>query len=59
VLAGLDAGDELILPDPMARSAYELKVRDRPAYDARMRRQAARFEELGRQEAAGCGEVIP
>jgi NAD(P)-dependent dehydrogenase (short-subunit alcohol dehydrogenase family) len=51
VLAGLDAGDELILPDPMAREAYELKLRDRPAYDAQLRRQAARLEELGRTEA--------
>ncbi len=49
VLAGLDAGEELILPDPMARAAYELKLRDRPAYDAQLRRQAARLEELGRE----------
>jgi len=47
VLAGLDAGDEVILPDPAARAAYELKLRDRPAYDVQMRHQAARLEELG------------
>jgi NAD(P)-dependent dehydrogenase (short-subunit alcohol dehydrogenase family) len=47
VLAGIDAGDELILPDPMARAAYEQKLRDRPAYDAQLRRQAARLDELG------------
>jgi NAD(P)-dependent dehydrogenase (short-subunit alcohol dehydrogenase family) len=46
VLAGLDAGEELILPDPAARAAYDLKLRDRPAYDARLRRQAARLSEL-------------
>ena len=47
VLAGIDAGDEIILPDPAARAAYDLKLRDRAAYDAQMRHQAARLEELG------------
>ena len=46
VLAGLDAGDELILPDPAAQAAYRLKLGDRAAYDAQMRRQAARLEQL-------------
>jgi len=46
VLAGLDAGDELILPDPMARAAYDQKLRDRPAYDAQLRRHAARLDDL-------------
>jgi NAD(P)-dependent dehydrogenase (short-subunit alcohol dehydrogenase family) len=46
VLEGLDRGDELILPDPAARAAYELKQGDRAAYDAQLRRQAARLEEL-------------
>ena len=46
VLAGLDAGEELILPDPMARTAYRQKVADRPAYDAQLRRQAAHLEGL-------------
>jgi NAD(P)-dependent dehydrogenase (short-subunit alcohol dehydrogenase family) len=52
VLAGLDAGDEVILPDPMARAAYELKLADRPAYDAQLRRQAARLHELGGSDPA-------
>ena len=47
VLAGLDAGEELILPDPMSRAAYEQKLHDRPAYDAQLRRQADRLHELG------------
>jgi NAD(P)-dependent dehydrogenase (short-subunit alcohol dehydrogenase family) len=47
VLAGIDAGDEVILPDPMARAAYDQKLRDRPGYDAQLRRQAARLHELG------------
>jgi len=46
VLAGIDAGDELIVPDDAARAAYRLKVDDRPAYDALMRKQAARLEAL-------------
>ena len=44
VLAGLERGDELILPDEPARAAYALKVSDRPAYDAVMRRQAAKLD---------------
>jgi NAD(P)-dependent dehydrogenase (short-subunit alcohol dehydrogenase family) len=47
VLAGIDAGDEVILPDPAARAAYELKLRNRPAYDAQLRHQAARLQGLG------------
>jgi NAD(P)-dependent dehydrogenase (short-subunit alcohol dehydrogenase family) len=47
VLAGLDAGEELILPDPMARAAYHQRLTDRPAYDAQLRRQAARLDERG------------
>ena len=50
VLAGVDAGDELILPDPAARAAYALKLQDRPAYDATMRHQAARLERIGASE---------
>ncbi len=53
VLAGIDAGDEVILPDPMARAAYDQKLGDRPAYDEQMRRQAARLDALG----GGPGEV--
>jgi NAD(P)-dependent dehydrogenase (short-subunit alcohol dehydrogenase family) len=55
VLAGLDAGDQLILPDPAARAAYELKLRDRTAYDAQLRRQAARLDELGREGSGNWG----
>lgn len=44
VLAGIDRGDELIVPDAAARQAWELKQHDRPAYDAVMRAQAAKLE---------------
>jgi NAD(P)-dependent dehydrogenase (short-subunit alcohol dehydrogenase family) len=46
VLAGLDRGDELIVPDQPARDAWSLKQADRPAYDAVMREQAAKLEAL-------------
>ncbi len=46
VLAGVDAGEELILPDPAARAAYALKLEDRAGYDAVMRHQAERLERL-------------
>ncbi|GAA4123711.1 hypothetical protein GCM10022215_30660 [Nocardioides fonticola] len=44
VLAGLDAGEELIVPDDAARAAYRLKLDDRAAYDAVMRAQARKLE---------------
>jgi NAD(P)-dependent dehydrogenase (short-subunit alcohol dehydrogenase family) len=47
VLEGVDRGEELILPDEAARMAYELKLTDRPAYDAVMRKQAARLNAMG------------
>jgi hypothetical protein len=47
VLAGIDADDELILPDPASRAAYDLKLRDRAAYDAQLRHQAAHLDQLG------------
>ena len=47
VLAALDRGEELILPDDDARAAYRLKVGDRAAYDAVMRKQAARLAAMG------------
>ena len=47
VLAGMEAGEELILPDDAARSAYALKLADRPAYDEVMRKQAARLNAMG------------
>ena len=43
VLAGIDAGDEVIVPDEPARQAYHLKRTDRQAYDALMRQQAAKL----------------
>jgi NAD(P)-dependent dehydrogenase (short-subunit alcohol dehydrogenase family) len=47
VLEGVDRGDELILPDEAARGAYELKLADRAAYDAVMRKQAAHLNAAG------------
>ena len=46
VLDGLERGEELILPDPAARRAWALKQQDRAAYDAVMRAQAAKLEEV-------------
>ncbi|HEX6151180.1 SDR family NAD(P)-dependent oxidoreductase [Nocardioides sp.] len=46
VLAALDRGEELILPDEAARAAYDLKLRDRAAYDEQMRQQADRLRAL-------------
>lgn len=43
VLAGMDAGEDVIVPDEPARQAYSLKWTDRPAYDALMREQAAKL----------------
>jgi NAD(P)-dependent dehydrogenase (short-subunit alcohol dehydrogenase family) len=48
VLAGIDAGDDLIVPDEPARQAFSLKWSDRSAYDQVMRAQAAKLEEAGR-----------
>ena len=47
VLEGMDRGEELILPDEAARAAYQLKTTDRAAYDAVMRKQAARLDAMG------------
>ena len=44
VLAGMDAGEDLILPDDAGRQAFRLKWADRPAYDAVMRDQAAKLQ---------------
>ena len=44
VLAGMDRGDELIVPDPAARQAWDLKQHDRRTYDLVMRAQAAKLE---------------
>lgn len=51
VLESMERGDELCLPDPAAREVYALKQRDRAAYDAVMRKQAAHL-------AAAAGEVV-
>ncbi len=47
VLEGLDAGDDVIVPDQAARAAHGLKQADRAAYDEVMRHQAARLDGLG------------
>jgi NAD(P)-dependent dehydrogenase (short-subunit alcohol dehydrogenase family) len=47
VIAAVDRGEELILPDEAARAAYRLKTSDRAAYDDVMRKQAARLEAIG------------
>ena len=47
VLAGMDAGEDVIVPDEPARQAYFLKWADRPAYDAVMRDQAAKLQAAG------------
>lgn len=44
VLAGMDADEDLIVPDEAARQAYDLKQTDRAAYDALMRAQAVKLE---------------
>ena len=44
VLAGMDAGEDVIVPDEAARQAYFLKWADRSAYDAIMREQATKLE---------------
>ncbi len=44
VLAGMDAGQDVIVPDEAARFAYDLKWTDRAAYYQMMRRQAAKLE---------------
>ncbi len=46
VLAGLERGDEVIVPDQPARDAWQLKQADRAAYDSVMRAQAARLDAL-------------
>lgn len=43
-LAGLDRGEELIVPDEAARAAWDLKRSDRASYDAVMRAQAVKLE---------------
>jgi short-subunit dehydrogenase len=44
ILAGIEAGDDVIVPDEPARTAYLIKWADRAAYDAMMRKQALSLE---------------
>ena len=46
VLAAIDRDEELILPDPAARAAYQLKTTDRAAYDEVMRAQARKLDSV-------------
>ena len=46
VLAGLDRGEELIIPDEAARKAWSMKKNDRAAYDAVMRQQATKLNQV-------------
>ncbi len=46
VIEGMDRGEELIIPDDAARTAYQLKLNDRPTYDQVMRKQAARLNAI-------------
>ena len=47
VLAGMDAGEDVIVPDDAARQAYFVKWADRPGYDAIMRDQAGKLAAAG------------
>lgn len=47
VLEGMAAGEEVIVPDPAARAAWDLKRGDRAAYDQVMRAQAAKLDAIG------------
>lgn len=49
VLDALDAGTELIIPDAAAQAAWGLKVTDRPSYDAVMRAQARKLDQISAQ----------
>ncbi len=53
VLAAIDQGEELILPDPAARAAYHLKTTDRAAYDEVMRAQARKLDSFADGEHDG------
>ena len=44
MLAALDRGEDLILPDEAARAAWALKQTDRVSYDVLMRAQAAKLD---------------
>ncbi|MBM9461591.1 SDR family NAD(P)-dependent oxidoreductase [Nocardioides sp. zg-536] len=57
LLAGMAAGDLVVLPDPAAEAAVRSKHEDRAAYDAEQRRFAARIAQLEvGQDASGKDE---
>jgi NAD(P)-dependent dehydrogenase (short-subunit alcohol dehydrogenase family) len=47
VITGIDRGEELIIPDYVAQSAWKQKQQDRETYDILMRAQAAKLDRLG------------
>ncbi len=56
VLAQLDAGTELVLPDEPGRAAWALKTTDRAGYDRVMRAQAGQLNAIDRP--GGRGEDV-
>ena len=50
MIAGIDAGHELILPDVAAQSAWKLKQHDRMNYDLMMRAQANKLHRLAEDQ---------
>ncbi len=50
VIAGVDAGHELIVPDVAAQSAWSLKQHDRLNYDLMMRAQANKLHRLAGED---------
>ncbi len=49
VLDAIEEGTELIIPDEAARGAYGLKQADRASYDAVMRAQARKLDQIAEQ----------
>jgi len=49
ILAGMEKGEDVIVPDEAARFAYYLKWADRPAYDQMMRDQAEKLDRADRE----------
>ena len=50
VLAGMDAGEDVIVPDEPAQLAVTMKRHHRAAYDAEMRRTATRMKDRAQEE---------
>ena len=59
VLAGMDAGEDVIVPDEAARQAYFIKWADRPAYDAIMRDQAAKLQAADSRDGGRVVTAVP